>query len=528
MSTVTVFIIASDAEGARDSLASVRTQSFDEWNAVVICAPGVELAGEHDSRRVRVSLATGPWQGVLNDEIESARTEHVLILPSGSTLRRGALRALVAEAMVSRADAVYGRFRFTAGIGELPGDPTSALPSILGTRQWEGQKAVPLGVQLFWRDSIAGEAFDASLDDAADWDWCLRLARKGIRWRQCEKTVADVELRPLAPSEEVLESIRTHARVGAAVGVITRGGDNEGRAGEPRSMLAQAEGRIESLIEFQGTKDAWMRAGRALPWHFGQWWYRLGFVGGAPEHLLTEAPPAAPRNLIHLRERPLIDIFVASYKRPDRLTAMIESVRATGYPARVLVAAGDIDTVRACEKFPDAVECVYSTAANRLTGCTAPLNHVVSSLVRHDAIFCTDDCVYAPDSLDIAARSLYTAFPDGDGVVGLAQENIPGGYPLAFPLIGKRFRERFTAGGGGRRELFFPGYFHMYNDGELGITLSMLGNWHFEPRARLSHFHPCTGVAEDATHTRGRTFVGRDAQLWHERRMKGLVWGIDD
>ena len=131
MPTVTVFIIATDAEKARGSLASLRTQSFDDWNAVVICSPGVELAGEHDSRRVRVSLATGPWQGALNDEIESARTDHVLILPSGSTLRRGALRALVAEAMVSRADAVYGRFRFQSGIGELPGDPTSALPRSL-------------------------------------------------------------------------------------------------------------------------------------------------------------------------------------------------------------------------------------------------------------------------------------------------------------------------------------------------------------------------------------------------------------
>jgi hypothetical protein len=525
MPTVTVFIIATDAEKARGSLASLRTQSFDEWNAVVICPPGVELVGEHDSRRVRVSLATGPWQGVLSDEIASARTDHVLILPAGSTLRRGALRSLVAEAMVSHADAVYGRFRFTSGIGELPGDPTSALPSILGTRQWERRKAVPLGAQLFWRESIAGEAFDPSLEDAADWDWCLRLARKGVRWRRCEKTVTDVELRPLASPEDILESVRLHARLGNAVGVTTGGGHDELGDDEPRSMLAQAEERIESLVEFQGTKDAWIRAGMALPWHFSQWWYRQGFVGGAPEHLLAEAPLAAPRDLVQLREKPPIDIFVASYKRPERLAAMIESVRATGYPARVLIAAGDIDTVRACEKFPDFVECVYSTAANRLTGCTAPLNHVVSSLVRNDSIFCTDDSVYAPDSLDIAARSLYTAFPDGDGVVGLAQENIVGGYPLAFPLIGKRYRERFTVGG--RQELFFPGYYHMYNDGELGITLSMLGNWHFEPRAKLSHFHPCTGVAEDATHTRGRTFVGRDAQVWHERRMKGLVWGID-
>jgi hypothetical protein len=150
---------------------------------------------------------------------------------------------------------------------------------------------------------------------------------------------------------------------------------------------------------------------------------------------------------------------------------------------------------------------------------------VARSLVRNDCLFCTDDCVFAPDSLETGVRSLYTAYPDSDGVVGLAQENIPDGYLLAFPLIGRRFRERFTRGGG---ELFFPGYYHMYNDAELGITIGMLGRWHFEARAKLRHFHPCTGVAEDATHTRGRTFGGQDARLWHERRMMGRVWGIDD
>ena len=204
---------------------------------------------------------------------------------------------------------------------------------------------------------------------------------------------------------------------------------------------------------------------------------------------------------------------------------MIESVLATGYPVRVCVAAGDLDTVRLCEDFDDRVESVYSTEVNRRIGCTAPLNHVYNSLVRRDALFCTDDCVFDPDALRIAMETLYREFPDGDGVVGLAQENIPEGYPLAFPLFGKAFLDRFSV----YDSLFYPGYFHLYNDAEIGLTISCMGNWVFEPRARLTHAHPiCGGGEMDHTHTYAMTFREHDDEVWRKRRAAGVLWGIDD
>lgn len=233
-----------------------------------------------------------------------------------------------------------------------------------------------------------------------------------------------------------------------------------------------------------------------------------------------------------------VDLFLGSIRRAEKLTAMIESVRATGYPARVLVAAGDLDTVRTCERYPALVECLYNTEVNQRIGCTAPLNFLFRSLVRHDALFCTDDCVFANDSLDVAMTTLYEKFPDGDGVVGLAQENIPDGYPLAFPLFGRHFLDRFrnlpggfTAGLGLGREgdLFWPGYFHCFNDAEIGLTIQALGNWVFEPRARLRHFHPELGGGEmDHTHHHALTFKDEDAVRWGERRAKGVLWGIDE
>ncbi len=235
--------------------------------------------------------------------------------------------------------------------------------------------------------------------------------------------------------------------------------------------------------------------------------------------------------------RPTLDVFCGSFKRPEKLKAMIESVQATRYPARVLVAAGDPGTIATCEQFPGLVETIYCTEVNRLKGCTAPLNLLFRNLVRNDALFCTDDCVFEPAAFDIAMTTLYTNFPDSDGVVGLAQDNITGAYDLAFPLMGRKFLDRFRglpsefttdirAGKAG--DLFWPGYFHLYNDAEIGLTIKCMGNWVFEPRAKLKHFHPEFGGGEmDATHNHGLTFKTDDHRAWTSRRSHGVLWGID-
>lgn len=240
----------------------------------------------------------------------------------------------------------------------------------------------------------------------------------------------------------------------------------------------------------------------------------------------TQAISSAPTT----QDRP-IDIFCASFKRPSKLTAMIESVLANDYPVRICVAAGDLDTVRACEQLDkrfQCVECVYDTASNRLTGCTAPLNHVVDRLVRRDAVFCTDDVLYERDCIRNAVRALDRHFPTGDGVIGLSVGNIDGDYALAFPLYGRAFQQRFRAIRSSGGPLFFPGYFHMFNDAEIGRTIRALNCWHLEPTARLRHEHPDHGGILDQTHTHALTFSSYDLQLWNSRCSRGLLWGIDE
>lgn len=269
---------------------------------------------------------------------------------------------------------------------------------------------------------------------------------------------------------------------------------------------------------------------------------RLGATTGSAPAPLVEirlpdpAPTSPPTHVV--------DVFCASFKRPEKLAAMIKSVLDTAYPARVIVAAGDPGTIETCRRFADArlaggpaVVSVWSEEVNARPGCTAPLNLAFRNAVRHHALFCTDDCVFAPDALHVAVATLLERFPDADGVVGLAQENIPGAYDLAFPLFGRAFLGRFAAldgdftrgqGLGRSGDLFWPGYFHLYNDAEIGLTIKCLGNWCFEPRARLRHFHPeCGGGEMDATHHHGLSRWSDDARAWTSRRARGVLWGLD-
>ncbi len=140
--------------------------------------------------------------------------------------------------------------------------------------------------------------------------------------------------------------------------------------------------------------------------------------------------------------------------------------------------------------------------------------------------------------------TLHTRFPDTDGVVGLAQENVDVPYDLAFPLMGRKFLDRFRAlprefctGRDGRGiglgcpeggDIFWPGYYHLFNDAEIGLTIKCMGNWVFEPRAKLRHFHPeAHGGDLDLTHAHGLTFKHDDAVAWTARRREGALWGLD-
>lgn len=226
-----------------------------------------------------------------------------------------------------------------------------------------------------------------------------------------------------------------------------------------------------------------------------------------------------------------IDIFCASFKRASKLTAMIESVMTNDYPVRLCVAAGDLETVRVCEQLHQrfgCIDCVYDTGANRLTGCTAPLNHAIDRLVRRDAIFCTDDVLFEPDCIRAAVSALDRWFPTGDGVIGLSVGNIDGDYPLAFPLYGRAFQTRFRQALAPRGPLFFPGYFHMFNDAEIGRTIRALNCWRLEPTARLRHEHPDHGGTLDPTHAHALTFSGYDLRVWNDRCARGMLWGIDE
>jgi hypothetical protein len=225
---------------------------------------------------------------------------------------------------------------------------------------------------------------------------------------------------------------------------------------------------------------------------------------------------------------------------------MLTSLAASTHPARAIVAAGDKDTLALVESLATTLArpgaygaphphfeliALYSTRANARIGSTAPLNLAAAAIAPgRDALFCTDDCLFEATTLATAVATLNARFPTGDGSVGLAQDNLTPdqAYPLAFPLLGRALIARFTSKAHSTAgHLFWPGYFHLYNDLELGLTLTCMGNWAYEPAAKLRHFHPCTGEPEDHTFRRALTRFQDDAAAFKSRRTAGTLWGID-
>lgn len=143
---------------------------------------------------------------------------------------------------------------------------------------------------------------------------------------------------------------------------------------------------------------------------------------------------------------------------------------------------------------------------------------------KADIVFyLNDDVVLAPECLINTINSMELHFPDYDGIIGIAQENIPieQQCKCAFGAIGNTFMDRFPD-----RQVFNPKYKRFYLDQELYEYSSNINKYYFEETAKLIHLHPAfTKNAMDETHKNVRKHLGHDKLLYQRRHKEGLVWG---
>jgi len=144
------------------------------------------------------------------------------------------------------------------------------------------------------------------------------------------------------------------------------------------------------------------------------------------------------------------------------------------------------------------------------------MNRALRHMEITDAVlYASDDIEFAPDCISKAVQALSENFPDGDGVIGLKQQNRPYGSKSAFGLVGNKFINRFPD-----RQIFCPKYIHYGSDTEIAVFARTLGRFMFCEEAILLH-----AKLKDETDRLARTVLKKDDILRKDREAKGLIWG---
>jgi GT2 family glycosyltransferase len=207
-----------------------------------------------------------------------------------------------------------------------------------------------------------------------------------------------------------------------------------------------------------------------------------------------------------------VTITIPTTGRPERLRNCLRSIDYEN--ARILIGAvkkGDV-WLDEEESEKKNISIFYGP------GHPVVIQNSLAALSHFDShiLFLTDDIIFMPKAIEKAVNALLYRYPDSDGVVGFNIVNMleKQKVPYAYMLVGKKFfNERLD------RTLFFEGYQHFYADMELGLLASRLERFYFCQEAGLVHFHPCTGIAADETHSSGRSDKWQhDYKLFKDRR----------
>lgn len=136
-----------------------------------------------------------------------------------------------------------------------------------------------------------------------------------------------------------------------------------------------------------------------------------------------------------------------------------------------------------------------------------------------------DDVELLPGCADAIRAAFVEHFPDGDGLVGLNQTNIP---PIpdctefGIVALGRAFLDRF-----GDQPVYCPDYHHFYVDTELGLMAKAKGRFYFAEDARCIHHHKgLLNLPKDEAFRAARVNKAQDNAAWTERRKRNLLWGV--
>lgn len=221
-------------------------------------------------------------------------------------------------------------------------------------------------------------------------------------------------------------------------------------------------------------------------------------------------------------------IVIPTYKRPEQLTKLLDSIAVAAVPAMTVYCYVSPDDW-GLEKYGNLYSAPWLewyTYDREFRAAEFWNAHLQRYGIRDDiTIYLCDDTELLPDTLR-AARIEYTShFPNWDGVIGIKQENLHGKCetcPAAFGIIGQEFLKQFPD-----KRVFCEDYGAFYLDTELYEYANWAGRFYFSHRAKLIHHHPVSGVPMDATYQHNRRWQQSDRLTRKLRQHHGYMWGRD-
>lgn len=218
----------------------------------------------------------------------------------------------------------------------------------------------------------------------------------------------------------------------------------------------------------------------------------------------------------------LITVSIPTIARPQLLKQTIESLKRQNHE--------NIDLIITVDGDPDLLRYVNNNIPLLKEFRPTPTilfndhrrdwiwtqNYILEKHFTGDAfLYASDDLVFDPDAILLAAGRLFKKAPDGDGMTTIMQDVI--GCTSAFGLVGRKFAERFPRG-----RIFCPDYIHYCSDFELGRYARHVGRMYHGDGAKVIHHRP-----HDKTQQLAKPLERRDFKAQKERGERGWLWGKD-
>lgn len=186
-----------------EALDSILAQSLTDFEAIIIndgsTDDGTSIARRFADTDHRFRIIDQTNQGLAaarNSGLDAARGEFIYFLDADDRLMPWGLEALVRAAREYENAGVHARTEWR----DVAGKPTNWAPMTdhpeIGLAQLLQGCPFPVHAALTRRGAVGDTRFDPTLRIGEDWDFWLRLAERGVRWKSCDRVVAAYRMSP--------------------------------------------------------------------------------------------------------------------------------------------------------------------------------------------------------------------------------------------------------------------------------------------------------------------------------------------